>query len=288
MPELPEVETIRRDIEKFLVSKKIKKISVFDPRVIRNKSCREFIDHLNGKKIRKVDRQGKAIILQFGTIRDTSQNRMCPDSSNQGYLVIQPMMTGQLIQSRHLDQPVPRVTKVVFHLSDDSYLIYNDQRLFGRLTWVNNLAEISYLKSLGPDPLSKEFNPYWLDQSLKRHKMPIKSLLMHQNFISGIGNIYASEILFKARILPRRPAFSLTRREVKKLHRAAIDILDQAIRYRGTSMINYRDGYGRKGRFINRIKVYGREDEACSKCQSPIRKIVLSGRSTFYCEKCQG
>lgn len=270
MPELPEVETIKRDLARGLQGRSIKEITVYDERVIRSSLAADFISRLTGCRIETINRRGKALILKL--------------SSGQ-YLVVQVMMTGQLIFS---DQPKPmRMTRVTFRLSNDGYLHYNDQRLFGRLQIVDNLQAIPYLHTMGPEPLSRGFEVVWLTNQFKKRSIPIKTLLLNPQVVAGIGNIYASEILFASGINPQRPAKSVKPKEIKRLHQATIDVLQEAIRWRGTSMRNYRDGNGRKGKFINRIKVYGREKERCYRCQSPIEKIVLSGRSTFFCRKCQ-
>ncbi len=271
MPELPEVETIKEDLKKKILNTCITKVEVYDSRVIRNCSLRIFNQSIKNKLISQVLRRGKAMIFKF--------------NDGVGYLVIQPMMTGQLILAKK--NVTTKFTKLTFELSNDQYLHYNDQRLFGRIQVVSDLKEIKYFCTLGPDPLSEDFHIEWLEGELKKRTMPIKSLLMNQNIISGIGNIYASEILFRSGINPRRPALSLNKKEITALYRATQAILKEAIRFRGTSMMNYRDGKGHRGRFLDRIKVYGRENEHCFRCEGLIQRLVLSGRSTFYCQNCQ-
>lgn len=231
MPELPEVETIARDLRRKILDQKIEDITVYDARVI------------------------------------------------------QLMMTGQLINSARPRQD--KVTKVSLRLSNGRYLHYNDQRLFGRLQVVDTLEQIPYFNKLGPEPLTNGFSPSWLAKKLKEKKVPIKALLMDHTFVAGIGNIYASEILFQSRINPKRPAHRLKKEDINKLHAATRKILTEAIRWRGTSMNTYRDANGEKGGFIRRIKVYGRENEDCSRCKTPLLKILQRGRSTFFCPRCQ-
>ena len=270
MPELPEVEIIKRDLLKGLLGRRIEKVTVYDERVIRGCPQADFISSLSGRSVEAITRRGKAIIFRL--------------SSSQ-YLVIQVMMTGQLIFSAR-PQPM-RMTRITFRLSNDRYLNYNDQRLFGRLQIVERLEEIPYLHTMGPEPFSRGFAVEWLTNQLRKRSIPIKTLLLNPQVVAGIGNIYASEILFASGINPNRPAKTVKPKEIKRLHQATIDVLQEAIRWRGTSLRNYRDGKGRKGRFINRIKVYGRDKELCYCCQTPIQKVVLSGRSTFFCGKCQ-
>ncbi len=273
MPELPEVETIRKDLEKWIVGKTIASVQILDGRVIRQ-DPQLFFRRMVRKTIEAVSRRGKAIMIKF---------------RHGQFLIVQPMMTGQLMVYRKKRQPAPdKHTKIIFSFSDGDRMFYNDQRLFGRLFCVQDLSQVPFLKSLGPEPLEAEFRLSWLGENLRRHKMPIKSLLMNQHFIAGIGNIYACEILFRSGIAPLRPADSLKQKEVMVLHCMIPRVLKEAIKWRGTSMRTYLDTAGEKGQYWNRIKVYGREQERCGRCRSPIVKIVQSGRSTFYCQTCQG
>ncbi|MFA5088542.1 MAG: bifunctional DNA-formamidopyrimidine glycosylase/DNA-(apurinic or apyrimidinic site) lyase [Candidatus Omnitrophota bacterium] len=273
MPELPEVETIKRDLAKHISGASIEKVSVIDPRVIRNHSPKILIDQCSGRTIARVSRRGKALIVSF---------------SQQGHLVIQPMMTGQLVLlNEPAAKPPRKETKIIFKLSNGRCLIYNDQRLFGRVQYVGSLRESKFLTALGAEPLSEKFNCRWLRQGLSTRKGKIKPALMDQRFIAGIGNIYASEILFCSGIHPQRRADTLRQKEIAVLHKATVQILRKAIRFRGTSIRDYRDGSGQRGEFIGHLKVYGREKQRCSRCDAKIRRVVQSGRSTFYCPTCQ-
>ena len=178
-------------------------------------------------------------------------------------------------------------TKIIFRLSNGQYLNYNDQRLFGWFFLVKDLDQVPYLNTIGPEPLEGDFSPEWLKESLKKRTSPIKPLLMNQHFVAGIGNIYASEILFKAHIHPKKRANRLTKKQIDLLHQCTIDVLNESIEARGTSMRNYRDSKGEKGSFMNRIKVYGKTNEPCPACKSKIKRIVQAQRSTFYCSQCQ-
>jgi len=166
-------------------------------------------------------------------------------------------------------------------------LNYNDQRLFGRLTLFEKLEDVKHFSILGPEPFDAAFNPSFMNEALKRRNVAIKTVLMDHTFVAGIGNIYASEILFRSGISPRRAARRLKFNEIKRLHEMTLEVLEEAITHRGSSMRNYRDGNGEKGTFNKLIKVYAREGENCERCWTPIVKIVQSGRSTFYCKKCQ-
>lgn len=267
MPELPEVETIKKDLEKQLIGQKIINVQVNDPMVVRGLSQDEFVKRLSGKSISDIQRRGKAIIFNL---------------EPEDFLIIQLVMTGQLIYGKRLEN-----AKVTFELSSGGFLNYNDQRRFGRLNVVKNLNELKFLQTLGLEPLNKQFSLNWFQGDLKKHKTSIKSLLMNQNVIAGIGNIYASEILFRSKINPQRRACRLSGQQVKILHQAVIDVLKEAIRLRGSSVRNYRDARGRRGRFLNYIQVYGRENKKCVICERPIIRIIQSGRSTFFCRRCQ-
>ena len=269
MPELPEVETIRLDLQQCLPGLKITDVTVFDKRVLKSSDQASFLRQIIGKTFCAVDRRGKMIVMPL---------------KEGGYLLAHLKMTGQLIYGGRM---ALKETKVIFGLSNGKFLNYNDQRLFGRLTFVRQLNEDSFLRDIGPEPFADEFNSGWIKDQLKRRRVPIKTLLMDQHFIAGIGNIYASEILFDAKISPKKAADRLSQSEIIALHRATIRVLKEAIQFRGTSMRNYRDSNGEKGSFINRIRVYNKENKPCPVCSGEIKRIVQSGRSTFYCQRCQ-
>ncbi len=268
MPELPEVETIKRDLAKRIIGLSVEDVVVHDTMVVRFPNPKDFSAGISGSRVVSLQRHGKAIVFSL---------------SNSRFLVVQLGMTGQLIYGEKNPN-----AKIIFKLCNGHYLNYNDQRRFGRLNLIRDLQDLNFLKTLGVEPLSMDFNTDWLKKGLKKHKSPIKSLLLNQNFVAGIGNIYASEILFRAKINPKRQARRLKKEEIAKLHHETVCVLKEAIKARGSSVKNYRDGSGKKGHFINRIKVYGRDHEACGVCATPILRIVQSGRSTFYCPFCQG
>lgn len=272
MPELPEVETVKRDLTLSVLGQKIDAVRVVDARVIRGIAPNPFKSRLKGRMIRDISRRGKAIIL----------------SLDQGYyLIVQLMMTGQLVYLKTLPDVLLKETKVIFTLSNGSHLIYNDQRLFGRLSLISDLNDFKHFSLLGPEPFDQTFNSKYIREKFKQKSVAVKSVLLDHTFVAGIGNIYAAEILFRSQVDPRRRASSLKRTEINRLHQIIVEVLKEAIKYRGSSMRNYRDGQGQKGRFNERIKVYAREDEPCTSCSAPIVRIVQGGRSTFYCRNCQ-
>ncbi|MDP2653618.1 MAG: bifunctional DNA-formamidopyrimidine glycosylase/DNA-(apurinic or apyrimidinic site) lyase [Candidatus Omnitrophota bacterium] len=271
MPELPEIETIANDLRDKIVGDTIRDVEILDKRVICGMSVRCFGRDLAGRRITAVFRLGKAVVLGLG--------------GGARYLVVQPMMTGQLIVKPA--KKITSATRLIFKLSNRGYLHYNDVRLFGRLQIVRKPEDVPYLRRLGPDPLSKDFSKDGLAQALEARALPIKSWLMNSRAVAGIGNIYASEILFRCGIHPRRQARLLTPKEIKRLHSSVITVLKEAIRWRGVSMRDYRDADGNKGSYMSRIRVYGRAGAPCPRCRGRIERIILSGRSTFFCGVCQ-
>ncbi len=270
MPELPEVETIVRGLRGKVLHRTIKEVRVYDPLVIRGQGPGEFIQKLQGRRLENILRRGKAIIIKL---------------DNRSYFVIQLMMTGQLILQ---DSPQElKETRVRLRLCDDRYAHYNDHRRFGRLQVTENLKQIPYFRKLGPEPLGGGFSVEWLKKILREKRVSIKTLLMDSTFIAGIGNIYASEILFQSHIHPGRQACQLKKKEIENLHMATQAVLTQAIRLRGTSINTYRDAKGQKGLFAHHLQVYGREDEDCPRCGRVVVRIVQHGRSTFLCPQCQ-
>lgn len=297
MPELPEVETIVRDLAKYLPGKTIKEI-----KVLNKKTWLAKPQSVAGSKIKKVWRRGKQIII---------------DLSSDKHLVVHLKMTGQLIwthstsfdlaQDRSLragvkkklvvgghpimgvGQDLPnKFTRVVFKLSNGGQLFFNDVRKFGYIKLVSDkdLAEIS--AGLGLEPLAKGFNDKKLKIALaKKSKAKIKPALLDQTKVAGIGNIYADESLWLAKILPSRTAASLKDEEWAALAKAIVKVLRLSIAHRGTSFSNYRDAQGDSGRFIKKLQVYGRHHEACRRCGHPISKSKLGGRGTHWCAKCQ-
>jgi formamidopyrimidine-DNA glycosylase len=271
MPELPEVETIRRDLEKKVKGKKIKEVIIKERKLIKSPSPEKFKKGLEGRKFNAFERRGKFLIISL-------------DSGKK--LVIHLKLTGVLIHCPE-STPLLNYTRIIFLFSDKTHLRFNDLRKFGELHLVENEKEVKGIKKLGPEPLGKEFSLSLFQEMLSQKKTKIKPLLMDQKFLAGVGNIYASESLYKAKIHPQRVAFTLTKEEVGKLYKSLQEILKEAIKYRGTSVDSYRDVEGKKGDYAARLKVYGREGKPCYNCGKPIRRIELGGRGTFFCPNCQ-
>jgi len=267
LPELPEVETIVRDLSKSLRSKTFSNVIVHDVFLLRQEQ-NDFIQRIKGQCIEKITRRGKAVIVHLASGE---------------FLIIQLMMTGQLIANG----PKGKHTRITFAFSDSSSLLYNDQRRFGQLRVVAELSEVKHFNILGPEPFSKDFSPASMREAFRKSIRPIKNVLLDHTFVAGIGNIYACEILFRSRVSPRRQAQRIRLTETRTIHHHIIEVLNEAIVHRGSSMRNYRDGDGQKGRFNERLAVYAREGLPCPCCHKSIQRITQAGRGTFYCGHCQ-
>ena len=268
MPELPEVETIRRDLIRDVQGKRIKEVEILNPKVVKEPKPAEFKKRLQGVVFKDFLRRAKVLAIKLST---------------GDYLVVHLRMTGQLIYSAQ-KEPKARVT---FILSDGKYLNFNDQRLFAELRLVDDWQKLKFVQELGIEPLEKEFTVQKFKQMLTGKKTKIKPLLMDQTFIAGIGNLYAQEALFLAGIFPGRPANKIDDKEVKKLHAAIQKVLGEGIEHRGSSTDDYVNGRGQQGGYHLRLKVYDRKGKPCLRCKSKIVKISLGGRGTCFCPKCQ-
>lgn len=265
MPELPEVETIKRELEKAILGKKITEVCVHHPRVIRGISVESFKKNLKGVSFKGVLRKAKVLIIEL---------------SNAKFLVIHLKMTGQLIYPGDAKK-----SRVTFKLSDGKMLDFNDQRLFAEMRLLDDWRSLKFIQGLGPEPF--DISEEKFKQMLAGKKTKIKPLLMDQTFISGVGNLYAAEALFKAKIHPERPAASLSEKERELLFKAINDTLSKAIRYKGSSVDQYVQLSGQPGGYVQHHKVYGREGKPCLACKSLIKRISLGGRGTYFCPKCQ-
>jgi formamidopyrimidine-DNA glycosylase len=257
MPELPEVETIVRELRPRLEGRHVIAVEVLHPRIVRF-SAAPLDQALPGRRIEQVGRHGKFILIRL----------------DEGWLTIHLGMTGQLI----FDAEPTKHTRAVLRL-DDAVLLYNDIRMFGSLEWGVAPARV---KRLGPDALEQPWQP-----APFQRRAPIKAILLNQSIFSGVGNIYADEALFRARIHPRRPANRISTARLRELADAINGVLAEAVELRGSSVSDYVDSAGRRGSFQLRHAVYGREGEPCVVCSTPIRRIVVAQRGTHYCPRCQ-
>lgn len=274
MPELPEVETIRRQLSKEIVGRRISSVDVFFAKRL-NVPAKKFIGEVSGRRVRDVRRRAKVLLI---------------DLSGGLTMAVHLKMTGRLLLTKKADAPTKH-THLVFGLSGGRRLMFEDVRKFG---WVR-LFETAAIEDsligpmeLGPEPFDAAFTPESLAKCLSsRGNSRIKPLIMSQRCVAGSGNIYTDEALWKARIRPDRKAGTLTRQETVRLHAEIRSVLKEAIKRRGSSVDDYVDAYGRPGTYEMKHEAYGRGGEKCARCGGLIRKVRLGGRGTHYCPKCQ-
>jgi formamidopyrimidine-DNA glycosylase len=278
MPELPEVEVLRRDLDKEIVGKKIKSVEVTGTRSVRrHRNKKEFIGLLEGRKITAVQRRGKYLIVRL-------------DGAEA--LVIHLGMSGQLLRAKSAREKPPKHTHVVITFTQGGLLRFVDPRTFGEMfvTKFDDLEEqVDELAHLGLDPLETAMSWDLFGRLLAEKKARLKSLLMDQKFIAGIGNVYSDEILFNAGLKWDRMSDSLSQQEVRRLYRAISETLQDAVKYRGSSLADeqYVDLFGQPGEYQHYHQVYDKEGAPCQRCRRPLRRARFSNRSTFFCEACQ-
>lgn len=275
MPELPEVETTRRHLATAMVGRRIDRVAVRHPRMVRRQARpSDFTDRLLGRTVDRLDRIGKFLLARLsGDVTWVTHLGMS------GRIEIAPEGRGE---ARH--------TNVVVGLGDGVEFRLVDPRTFGFVTaYLPDELAVSSVASLGPDALDDLPRSPELARRMKGRAVPIKPLLMDQRFLAGLGNIYADEVLFRAGVSPFRPAGSLDRSEVGGVRAAVRPVLEAGLRYGGTSLgdLTYLLPDGRAGEYLSRLRVYGREDEPCRRCGTLIRRGMLRQRSTFWCPECQ-
>ena len=275
MPELPEVETLKRELGRVIVGLQIKKAKVLWPKTVAPLSVKVFEKEIVGRKIKLVSRQAKILIIDFF------------DSTA---LAIHLKLTGQLIFVPKISR-VPldiKYTRIIFEFTDGSHLYFNDLRKFGWVRLVDDAQLRDLTKHLGLEPLSKLFTNQALIDIFKHYpNRTIKQILLDQTLIAGIGNIYADESCFLAKLLPTRKAQTLKPAQIKKLREKIIAVLKLSIQKKGTSSRDYRRSDGSLGSFVPYLKVYGRAGQPCQVCGHPIQKIRHAGRETHFCQHCQ-
>ena len=304
--ELPEVEVLRRDLEKDVVGKRVKSVDVRPQRnamraIRRHAKRKDFADHLEGKKITKVDRRGKFLMLHLegGEI-----------------LVVHFGMSGQFLRSTKRVAPTQH-THVVIEFTQGGDLRFVDPRTFGQMfvttedggkvkgldhigpdalsfgevfvAPADELAGMAEFAEMGMDPLEDTMPWQFFSRELSQRSTKLKALLMDQRFVSGLGNIYSDEVLFAAGLKADHMSDELSAQEVRRLYRAMREVLQDAIRYRGTTLDDeaYVDLFGKPGEFQSELKVYGRKDLPCRRCRTPIESTKFHGRTTYFCPKCQ-
>ena len=273
MPELPEVETVRRRLEPVLVGRRFERVTIDDPRVTRPEDPAEVAAELTGERVAALERRGKYLVVRFESGRT---------------LLIHLRMTGTLLHGRNGTAPDDPYVRAVVTLDNGSDVAYRDVRRFG--TWlVLDRGDLEpYLASrLGEEPLGPGFTPGSFAERLRGRRAPIKAALLDQRTVAGMGNIYADEALWQAQIHPLREAGTLGTEDVTRLHEAVRAALLTGIEYQGATLSDYRLPSGEPGGMQREFQVYGREGEPCPRCGTPIERTVVAGRGTSFCPRCQ-
>jgi formamidopyrimidine-DNA glycosylase len=278
--ELPEVEVVRRDLEKDVVGRRVAAVDVRrmknTKRVIRrHKTPKEFRDRLKGRKIARAERKGKYILLQL----------------DDGMVLVAHFgMSGRFLRGNKR-LPLDNHSHVIITFQQGGDLRFIDPRTFGELfvTPGDQLGKVKELAHIAIDPLESTFTWQQFSDVLERRATKLKPLLMDQHFVSGLGNIYSDEVLFAAGLRHDRLSNELSAQEVRRLYRAIQEVVQEAIRFRGTTLGDeaYVDLYGKPGEYQNELKVYGRREEPCRRCRTPIQVVKYSGRNSFFCPQCQ-
>jgi formamidopyrimidine-DNA glycosylase len=280
VPELPEVETVRRRLEPVLVGRRFERVTIDDPRVTRPEDPAEVAAELTGERVEALERRGKYLVVRFESGR---------------VLLIHLRMTGNVLHVPPMPPGAPvrapaevSHSRAVVKLDDGSDVVYRDVRRFGTWLLVEPGALDPYLDArLGGEPLGRAFTTRSLAAKLAGRKAPVKAALLDQRTLAGLGNIYVDEALWRARIHPLRPARDLEHDEIRRLREGIKRALDLGIRRQGATLSNFRQPDGSRGRMQERFKVYGRADEPCERCGTPIEKTRVAGRGTWYCPVCQ-
>jgi formamidopyrimidine-DNA glycosylase len=276
MPELPEVESLRRLLLESALGRTIVSARISEPR-LRRLVSRDLVDRITGRRLVGIRRRAKYLLIEL---------------SGEMTLLVHLGMSGSLT---HRGQDFgdgdfdPAHDHLRFELDDGTALVYNDPRRFGLMKLIapGELGQTQELGELGPEPLEEDFSAQYLFESTRGRKAAIKNLLMDQKLVAGIGNIYACEILFAAKVRPGRAGARITRAEAERIAAFTKKILSRAIGSGGTTFRSYRDSRGQPGRFVTSLQVYGRDGEKCHACGTSIKLKVLGQRSSFYCPSCQ-
>jgi len=275
LPELPEVETIKRTLARKVIGRKIVEVNVFLPKIVKSLEVDEFVEKIKGSIIEDINRRGKYLLIMLD--RDYT-------------LIVNLRMTGQLVfVPEGEDLPLAKHTHVIFELEGGCQIRFRDSRKFGTMHLVPTIG-LEYapeIKNLGPEPLEPGFTEQKLRKLLIGRRKKIKQLLTDQSFIAGIGNIYADEILFRAGIHPERVSNALTTEEIHSLYLSIVAVLNEAVYQRGTSIRDYIDGEGHSGNYQKMLQVYGRKGELCYHCDCEIASVKLGGRTAHFCPGCQ-
>lgn len=272
MPEMPEVEQVRKTLAPHIEGRKITAVEIYLPRMLLHPTTDKFVEGVLGSTIQRVGRKGKYLMLELDADKK---------------MVVHLRMTGALI-AQSSDKEAPPYAKFKFTLSEGMTLWFTDIRTFGVIYLVQGQDYYNEgFETLGPEPLSEGFSKEYLAPLAAKAKKPIKNFILDQKIIAGLGNIYADECLALSGIMPTRLANALSDKELEELCQAINAVIAQGIRNRGTTFRDYKDGEGNKGDNQNHLLVYGRGGKPCKKCGAALKQIKVGGRGTVYCEFCQ-
>jgi len=306
MPELPEVETTVSDLKKKIVGLKIIDVWADAKRLIKKSSFEIFKKQIKNAEIKKIERRGKNILIHLNPKSYSAKSDISREAHytlDLKILLIHQKLTGHLLygiwmmdkgrwtpkEKGPLNESVNRFIHLVFFLNNGKMLALSDLRKFAKVVLgsAEEILNSKDIKELGPEPLEKTFTLKKFKEAVRDKKAKIKQVLMDQKVIAGIGNIYSDEILWQAKIHPFKPANKLKNKELKAIYEAMGEILEKAVKLRGTSISDFRDPEGRKGNYVEILSVYQREGEECPRCGRKVKRIKLGGRSAHYCPKCQ-
>ncbi len=293
MPELPEVETLRRELSEALLGRQIKTVTSYDNKLIRPLNARVVNQRLRGCQIKAIGRRAKVLIISLGPVAILIHLKMT------GQLIVaepsKPLVVGghpqplpQGLSLRNSKESPFKHTRAIISFADGTRLFFNDLRRFAWLKVIPTTQVVTDLSHLGVEPLDKNFTkPEFINLIARYPKRPIKQILLDQTILAGIGNIYADESFLKAKINPTKKVEQIKPVDLGRLYQAIRSILTLAIKKKGTSARNYLRSDGTRGGFVKYLKVYGRAGQPCRRCKTPITKIKFRGRGTHFCPRCQ-
>lgn len=272
MPELPEVETVRKQLLNHLKNKTIKSINIIHNNVFENQDINKIKEEIKNQTISDIKRRGKWLIFELDNYNLLSHLRM----------------EGKYLY-RNINDEINKHELIIFNIDDAFELRYKDTRKFGKMYLIKkeDLEKNSPLTKLGLEPWDKKLTTEYLKEKLKNKSLPIKTILLDQTIITGIGNIYANEILFLSKINPHKKSKELNNKELESIIENTKKVLEKAIEEGGTTIRSYTSEEGVSGKFQNNLLVHKRENEKCPNCNTPISNDKIGGRSTYYCKKCQ-
>lgn len=271
MPEIAEVETVRNTLKKMVLNKEIKSVNVIYKKMLES-NIDDFLKILPGKKIIDIKRIGKWLIFDLGDY----------------YLLSHLRMEGKFFVKNSLDE-INKHEHIIITFTDNTDLRYHDTRKFGRMNLVRkeDLKKVEAIKKQGIEPISNELTAHYLYEKINAKKLPIKTILLDQTIIAGLGNIYVDEVLFASKIYPLKRGNEITMEECEKIKESSKKIITEAIKYGGTTIKSYTSSLGVTGRFQQFLMVHKRENAECFICHAKIKRIKVGGRSTYYCPHCQ-